>query len=161
MKTGPIFFLQHFKNKIILNFVKSVATKKDMTNFFSLLSFVAIYGSGMGKNQDPGSGINIPDPQHCWKVCRPGVAYSHHFDKEKDPDRGKKSGTDPPCLPVLRVLMATGVVLFQGPSQTSPNCPKGTVLTGLESLDGNRGSVVPEPFPDLPKLSKRHSTYQS
>jgi hypothetical protein len=22
-------------------------------------------GSGMGKNQDPGSGINIPDPQHC------------------------------------------------------------------------------------------------
>jgi hypothetical protein len=24
-------------------------------------------GSGMGKNQDPGSGINIPDPQH-WKL---------------------------------------------------------------------------------------------
>jgi hypothetical protein len=24
-------------------------------------------GSGMGKNQDPGSGINIPDPQHCTK----------------------------------------------------------------------------------------------
>jgi hypothetical protein len=23
-------------------------------------------GSGMGKNQDPGSGINIPDPQHCF-----------------------------------------------------------------------------------------------
>jgi hypothetical protein len=22
-------------------------------------------GSGMGKNQDPGTGINIPDPQHC------------------------------------------------------------------------------------------------
>jgi len=22
----------------------------------------------MGKNQDPGSGINIPDPQHC--CCR-------------------------------------------------------------------------------------------
>jgi hypothetical protein len=22
-------------------------------------------GSGLGKNQDPGSGINIPDPQHC------------------------------------------------------------------------------------------------
>jgi len=36
------------------------------------LSFVAVFGSGirdpgsgMGKNQDPGSGINIPDPQHC------------------------------------------------------------------------------------------------
>jgi hypothetical protein len=42
------------------------------TNFFSPLSFVAVFGSGirdprsgMGKNQDPGSGTNIPDPQHC------------------------------------------------------------------------------------------------
>jgi hypothetical protein len=26
-------------------------------------------GSGMGKNQDPGSGINIPDPQHCFNTC--------------------------------------------------------------------------------------------
>ncbi len=25
------------------------------TNFFSPLSFVAVFGSGMGKNQDPGS----------------------------------------------------------------------------------------------------------
>jgi hypothetical protein len=25
-------------------------------------------GSGMGKNQDPGSEINIPDPQHCSKT---------------------------------------------------------------------------------------------
>ncbi len=24
----------------------------------------------MGKNQDPGSGINIPDPQHWYKLCR-------------------------------------------------------------------------------------------
>jgi hypothetical protein len=37
--------------------------------FFSSLSFVAVFGSGirdpasrMGKIQDPGSGINIPDP---------------------------------------------------------------------------------------------------
>jgi hypothetical protein len=42
------------------------------SNFFSPLSFVAVFGSeirdpgsGMGKNQDPGSGINIPDPQQC------------------------------------------------------------------------------------------------
>jgi hypothetical protein len=41
------------------------------TNFFYPLSFVAVFGSGirdpgsgMGKNQDPGSGINIPDPPH-------------------------------------------------------------------------------------------------
>jgi hypothetical protein len=44
------------------------------TNFFSPLSFVAVFGSGIrdpgsriGKIQDPGSGINIPDPQHCYK----------------------------------------------------------------------------------------------
>jgi hypothetical protein len=27
-------------------------------------------GSGMGKNQDPGSGINIPDLQHCFHICK-------------------------------------------------------------------------------------------
>ena len=39
------------------------------TNFFSTLSFVAVLdpGSGMAKNQDPGSGMNIPDPQHWYK----------------------------------------------------------------------------------------------
>ncbi len=73
LKTGPNSFLQHFKNKIIFNFVKFVASKKGLTtNFFSSLSFVAVFGSGIrdpgsrrGKNQDPGSGINIPDP-HYW-----------------------------------------------------------------------------------------------
>jgi hypothetical protein len=48
--------------------VKFVATEKVMTtNFFhpSLLLLFLDPGSGMGKNQDPGSGINIPDPQHC------------------------------------------------------------------------------------------------
>jgi hypothetical protein len=37
------------------------------TNFFhpSVLLLILDPGSGMGKNQDPGSGINIPDPQHC------------------------------------------------------------------------------------------------
>ncbi len=69
-KNGPNFFLQHFQNKIILNFVKFVATKKGMTtNFFSPLSFLRFFlsrmipGSGMGKKS--GSRINIPDPQHC------------------------------------------------------------------------------------------------
>ncbi len=28
LKTGPNFFLKHFKNKIIFNFVKFVASKK-------------------------------------------------------------------------------------------------------------------------------------
>ena len=49
------FFFQHFKNKIIFYLVKFVAIKKGMTKiFFSPLSFVAVFGSGMGKNPDPG-----------------------------------------------------------------------------------------------------------
>ncbi len=48
MRTGPNFFLQHLKNKIIFNFVKFVATKIGLTtNFFSPLSFVAVFGSGI------------------------------------------------------------------------------------------------------------------
>jgi hypothetical protein len=44
---GQIFF-QHFKNKIIFNFVKFVSTKKGMTtNFFSPLSFVEDFRSGI------------------------------------------------------------------------------------------------------------------
>jgi hypothetical protein len=60
----------------MLNYVKFVATKKGMITDFSPLSFAAVFvsgirdpGSGMGKNQDPGSGINIPDPQHCVWRC--------------------------------------------------------------------------------------------
>ncbi len=52
LKTGPNFFLQHFKNKIIYNFVKFVAPKIGTTNFFHpslLLRFL-----------DPGSGIRDP-----------------------------------------------------------------------------------------------------
>jgi hypothetical protein len=67
LKFGPYFFLQHFKNKIIFNVVKFVATKKGMTTNFvhpSLLLLFLDPGFGMVKNQDPGSGINIPDPQH-------------------------------------------------------------------------------------------------
>jgi len=51
--------------------VKFVATYKVMTtNFFSPLSFVAVLdpGSGMAKNQDPGSGIKILDPKLLHKL---------------------------------------------------------------------------------------------
>jgi hypothetical protein len=59
LKTGPNFFLQHLKNKIIFNVVKFVATKKGLTtNFFSPLSFVAVFGSGI---RDLGSGIRDPE----------------------------------------------------------------------------------------------------
>jgi hypothetical protein len=35
----------------------------------SLLLLFLYQGSGMGKNQDPGSVVNIPDPQHCENQC--------------------------------------------------------------------------------------------
>ncbi len=59
MKIGPDFFLQHFQNKIVFNFVKFMATKKGITNFFFTPLFCCCFwirdpGSGMGKNQDPG-----------------------------------------------------------------------------------------------------------
>jgi hypothetical protein len=66
LKIGPNIFLQQFKTEIICNFVKFVATLKVMTiNFHpSLLLLFLDTGSGMAKNQDPGSGINILDAQY-------------------------------------------------------------------------------------------------
>ena len=55
-----IFFL--FKNKIKFC---DICDFKKVEHFFSLSSFVAVLDSGWMKNLDPGSGINIPDPQHC------------------------------------------------------------------------------------------------
>ncbi len=46
--------------------------KKRMTTEIFHPSLLLLFwdpGSGMGKNQDPGSGINIPDPQHCIIPC--------------------------------------------------------------------------------------------
>jgi hypothetical protein len=62
-----------FKNKIIINFVTFKATKN---RFSPYPSFVAVElldtGSKIGeprsrkdKSQDPGSGLNTPDPHHC------------------------------------------------------------------------------------------------
>jgi hypothetical protein len=47
LKTGPHFFLQHFKNKIIFSFVKFVATKKDMKRNFLTPLFVEDFESGI------------------------------------------------------------------------------------------------------------------
>jgi hypothetical protein len=61
--------------------VKFVATKNGLKKkFFSPLSFVAVFGSEIRdprsgirdprwvkvRIRNPGSGINIPDPEHCW-----------------------------------------------------------------------------------------------
>jgi hypothetical protein len=61
-----------FKNKIITIFLKFVATKKGKTTIPPPLLLlldpgfeIRDPGSGMDKNQDPGSGLNIPGPQNC------------------------------------------------------------------------------------------------
>ncbi len=64
------------------------------TNFFSPMSFIAVFGSvirdlgsGMGKNQDPGSGINIPDQPHWGEVRRTlDFLYVHYFSTLKQPN---------------------------------------------------------------------------
>ncbi len=53
LKTGPIFFLQHFKTKIILNLVKFAATKKSYryrynNKFFFNPSFVEVFDTVSG-----------------------------------------------------------------------------------------------------------------
>jgi hypothetical protein len=55
LKIGPNIFLQHFKNKIIYNFVKFVAPKKVMAP-----TLVPVFGSEI---RDPGwVKIRIRDP---------------------------------------------------------------------------------------------------
>ncbi len=68
------FFHQHqqWNN---LQFCETYGYKKRHENNFFNLSLLLLFldpgseirdpGSGMGKNQDPGSGMNIPNPQHC------------------------------------------------------------------------------------------------
>ncbi len=69
LKIGPNIFLQHFKNKKG-QFCEIYDSKKKVWQqifFHQCLSLLFLDPeSGMGKNQDPVSGINIPDPPH-WK----------------------------------------------------------------------------------------------
>ncbi len=67
LKTGPNFFLQHFKNKIIFNFVKFVATKKVWQHIFFHPSLLLLFLDPGTEIRDPGwvkIRINIPNPQH-------------------------------------------------------------------------------------------------
>ncbi len=68
LKIGPNYFLQHFKNKIIFK-LWNLWLKFFFTPLFCCCfwirdrypgSGIRDPGSGMGKIQDPGSGINIP-----------------------------------------------------------------------------------------------------
>jgi hypothetical protein len=39
-------------------------------------------GSGMGKNPHPGSGINIPDPQH-WTIVKKNSTYRSNWTQDQ------------------------------------------------------------------------------
>ncbi len=54
-----------YKKLIVLNIVTILATRKEENCFSPPLS--VLVGPGMDENHDPGSGINIPDPQHWGK----------------------------------------------------------------------------------------------
>ncbi len=78
-KLAQIIFLQHFKNKIIFNFVKFVATKKVWQRIFCHPSLLLLFldpGSGMCKNQDPGSGIRDKHPGFATLVFPQGFCLS-------------------------------------------------------------------------------------
>jgi hypothetical protein len=63
----------------------------------------------MGKNQDPGSGINIPDPPHCLSVFELDPELSRPGDAFADPNPGKLK------LPLqggeIHVIILNGVAL--------------------------------------------------
>jgi hypothetical protein len=99
--------LQHIINKTIFSFVKCVATKNGLTkNFFSPLSFVAVFGSGI---RDPGwvkiriRGMNIPEPPHCnlsnmirvVHLGSSGNGCGAYFCPSRIPDPGVKKAPDP------------------------------------------------------------------
>jgi hypothetical protein len=68
-----------------IQFCEICGYKKRYDNkFFSPLSFLAVFGSGMGKNQDRGSGINIPDPQH-WCNYMLRISYTQLIKPKKIP----------------------------------------------------------------------------
>jgi hypothetical protein len=62
------------------SFCEICGYKKGMTPIFfhpSLLLLLLDPGSGMGKNQNPGYGINIPDPQYCLGASG-FIRFCHH-----------------------------------------------------------------------------------
>jgi hypothetical protein len=63
----------------------------------------------MGKSQDPGSGINIPDPPHCKPVCFSGSDPIRSVDPDTDSESGSRRAKieksyEISCFEVLGVL---------------------------------------------------------
>jgi hypothetical protein len=72
-----------FKNKIIFKFIIFLATKYGWTKTFSPSSFGAFVGSE-SRDPDRGSGINIPDPQHCHSPTEKGGSKNKDHDDKNE-----------------------------------------------------------------------------
>jgi hypothetical protein len=75
LKIGPNYFLHHFKNKIIFNFVKYLATKNGMTkNIFHSSLLLLLLDAGSGIRYPERIKIRIrdkhPDPLHWAPVSK-------------------------------------------------------------------------------------------
>ncbi len=70
LKIDPNIFLQHFKTKIVINFVKFVATKKGMTTNFFSPSLLLLFWDPGSKIRDPWwVKIRFRDPGYTTLIC--------------------------------------------------------------------------------------------
>ncbi len=73
--------------------------KRKLTHFFPTTFLVLLLDLGseirdLGKSQDPGSGINIPDPQHCFQGYTTNTYHGSITGSVADPD--PNPDPDPP-----------------------------------------------------------------
>ena len=79
-------------------------------------------GSGMGKNQDPGSGINIPDPQHshyhCVYLCAGDIEDTMSM------GAGEKEETSGffPYFMLLSIVCITAYLVFHNKQKVRATC---------------------------------------
>jgi hypothetical protein len=107
LKIGPNFFLQHLKNKIILNFEKFVTSKKSMITKFFHPSLLLLF-------LDPGSEIRDPG----WVKIR-----------IRDPDKHPGSATLTKCKAQLSFFP---VMWSRNYLSVNANMDTGTVQNGRE-----------------------------
>jgi hypothetical protein len=107
----------------------------------------------MGKNQDPGSGINIPDPPHCgiFKTLDPGwknsdlgsatLIRTYYLNESFEPSRsGSKSSGKP--LGKVTGLMARRCLIFQSSRLTEGRLANTTRLLSSSSSPSPKNTTI-------------------
>jgi hypothetical protein len=100
--------------------------RKVYKNFFhpSLVLLFLDPGSGMGKNPDPASGINIPDPPHC--------LFSFKF-----------FGSFLNCLSVFFAIFLFRIICYYAPMRNKAKKPKKNLLLFCFSLLRTKNEGAP------------------